>query len=185
MRVLVVMWVVLVAAGCQCGPPCSATTCTTGCCDQHGECVGGIQDTACGQNGGQCTLCPRGLACVNQVCAAPGTAGVRPCTCITGGCCDRAGNCVAGTSNAACGSGGRTCATCTSTQACLASVCTNVSSGGAGGGGATVCDSTSCANGCCTPGGTCVGPNNQQCGISGSQCLTCSNDTSCIQGICR
>ncbi|MBL8911355.1 MAG: hypothetical protein JNM17_11740 [Archangium sp.] len=56
---------------------------------------------------------------------------------------------------------------------------------GGGGGGATICDATTCPNGCCD-GTTCV--MNQiasQCGRAGQACQQCPSGESCVDGACE
>lgn len=57
-------------------PPCSATTCPTGCCDTAGRCQAGTSLTACGLGGRSCMGCPVGQMCLQGLCSV---------TVVTGG----------------------------------------------------------------------------------------------------
>lgn len=56
-------------------PPCSTSTCTTGCCDGAGVCQAGNQPAACGSAGLLCSVCPGGTVCVNGFCSGTGSGG--------------------------------------------------------------------------------------------------------------
>lgn len=61
---------VLAAAAPSCqGAPCGPTTCF-GCCTADDLCVGGNEETACGQSGGACAVCSAGELCTGNVCLA-------------------------------------------------------------------------------------------------------------------
>lgn len=120
------------------------------------------------------------------------------------GCCDDTGTCFSPTdaglqSPEACGLGGVTCEVCPTSQLCVDGQCRvgGMGGGSGGGGGASggtggsagdggvPCNATSCANGCCTSGGTCVGPamqNFTRCGSGGVLCTGCPNGQSCQAG---
>ena len=127
-----------------CGPSCN------GCCDSTGNCVPGMDDTACGMGGGTCSDCTT----VGGTCRADGTcspasssssggssssdasSGSSGGTCRTGGsgsscgrgvcagCCDQAGNCHQGSSDSNCGTQSGCCVDCTTmNKSCGAGTC--------------------------------------------------------------
>jgi hypothetical protein len=73
-------WMWIVALPCllgvlfmQCGPvgaKCTATSCSTGCCDAVLGCVAGTAPTACGKAGATCSACGVGSMCSQQACTA-------------------------------------------------------------------------------------------------------------------
>ena len=70
MRVLMLLGVLscsVVTAGCG-KPPCSASTCATGCCDASGTCQAGTQTLACGIAGGTCSSCTLAQQCIQGTC---------------------------------------------------------------------------------------------------------------------
>jgi hypothetical protein len=98
---------------------CGPSTCT-GCC-ANGFCITPSQQSrfACGLNGGACTQCPQGQACVNGACQTP------RCditTCPTG-CCSATGQCVTQQSNRQCGTAAQACMMCPMGQTCTAGLC--------------------------------------------------------------
>ena len=168
--------------GCSCG----GGSCTTGCCSQAGQCVTS-NTTTCGVGGVSCVTCGSGQECTAQgACTCDATSCPNGC-CLGGptGTCELYGS----QSITSCGAAGATCAPCGSGKEC-------------NGSGACVCDSISCAGGCCVggPTGSCELYANQlptSCGSGGATCkdcgsgLTCSaagacvcNATSCATGCC-
>jgi hypothetical protein len=159
----------LVAAFPACGPRsnisrCNASNCD-GCCDDTGSCFKGISTEACGAAGASCMVCSAGQTCerldplkdFGGKCTTPSTGG---------GAGGGSGGGTGGGSGG--GSGGGT-------------------GGGAGGGdgGAVGCDATNCANGCCTPSGTCVTQlTPARCGTGGARCASCTMGNTCVGGVC-
>lgn len=74
------IWLVglLTFAGCgasvQAGGACRPATCS-GCCDAAGQCVTGVEPTACGLQGQQCERCAAGLSCNSGQCGVLGAGG--------------------------------------------------------------------------------------------------------------
>ncbi len=59
----------LIAVAPSCTPkPCGPDTCTLGCCNDKGACVGGTQAAACGASGATCASCTAGQSCAAGVC---------------------------------------------------------------------------------------------------------------------
>ncbi|MFO0597973.1 MAG: hypothetical protein U0228_21910 [Myxococcaceae bacterium] len=181
-------------------PTCGPDNCA-GCCDGT-TCVTSTTATQCGAAGAACQACPSNQACVGGACEG--------ClqTCASG-CCS--GSTCQPPSATSCGVAGSVCQSCGLTgDACTGGQCS------CGGGaacalgqrcvnGRCACDATSCAEGCCTPTGVCLRPNQQngsQCGVGGLACqgcdvppdATCNTSTerkayrapgSCIAGFCQ
>jgi hypothetical protein len=122
------------------GNTCVSGTCTTcnGCIDiNNGQCKGGLDNTACGKNGGFCQACDQaaGQMCNGGTCFGGTTCNASTCM----GCCD-GNNCKLPSqfTNAQCGQGapGAACTTCLNGAMCDAmdaGMC--VGGGGTGGGG--------------------------------------------------
>jgi hypothetical protein len=163
----------LVAAFPACGPRsnisrCNASNCD-GCCDDTGSCFKGISTEACGAAGASCMVCSAGQTCerldplkdFGGKCTTPSTGG---------GAGGGSGGGTGGGSGG--GSGGGT---------------GGGAGGGAGGGdgGAVGCNATNCANGCCTPSGTCVTQlTPARCGTGGARCASCTMGNTCVGGVC-
>jgi len=62
---------------CVTPPPCDATTCPTGCC-QNGQCQPGNTGRACGSGGQACQPCGFGNSCTAGVCVQPDGGAVMP-----------------------------------------------------------------------------------------------------------
>jgi hypothetical protein len=101
-----------------------------------------------------------------------------PCPLRCGsGCCDTAGTCQAGSDDNACGTGGNPC------DPCVGSSCIAVKNGGqcvAPDGG--VCNSDTCANGCCQGGQCIIFITEQACGSGGEACKVCPPGDFCKGG---
>jgi hypothetical protein len=116
--------------------PCTPQSCSAGCCDTSGRCVG-MLDTACGKGGGACLDCTLvGSRCSAGSCSSGGSsssdggaqdAGGGPfvcnaLTCVFGCCQD--GTCMFFSSDTACGLFGATCQDCTANhQTCVLGYC--------------------------------------------------------------
>lgn len=77
MRVLMLVAVMVSSAvmlGCG-TPPCSASTCASGCCDGSGVCQTGTQPLSCGIAGGTCNVCSLGQSCLQGTCFGGNTGG--------------------------------------------------------------------------------------------------------------
>ncbi|MEW6435423.1 MAG: hypothetical protein AB1730_28335 [Myxococcota bacterium] len=62
---------------CVTPPPCDATTCPTGCC-QNGQCQPGNTNRSCGTGGAACMPCGLGNQCVAGACLTPDGGAVTP-----------------------------------------------------------------------------------------------------------
>jgi hypothetical protein len=66
----------LIAVVPSCTPkPCGPDTCTLGCCDTKGACVGGQETAACGASGAACSACTTNQTCAAGVCKGTGGSG--------------------------------------------------------------------------------------------------------------
>jgi hypothetical protein len=161
---------------------CGTTSCNpsncSGCCVGD-RCLPGDAALACGDTGAQCDSCA-----VGQVCRAQsggggrceGTSSCGPANC--GGCCNAAGQCVAGNDTTACGRGGERCAACGIAQVCIPEGQPNARSCQT----PPACGPTNCT-GCCV-GNQCVAANAttpQRCGLNGQQCQACPAGQVCNQ----
>jgi hypothetical protein len=160
------------------GAVCNAQNCR-GCCVGN-QCLQGINDRACGRNGGQCSDCrSQGQTCASSPPAGGQCQGAPACNAGTcpNGCC--VGNmCVPGTDNALCGRGGATCRSCAPGTTCdgVSRACV----------AAPRCGPGNCA-GCCV-GDTCVNPGNgdTSCGLGGAACANCTGmGQVCSAGKCE
>ncbi len=61
--IVTVVMSVAALSGCIVDPPCSPSTCPTGCCDAKGVCQAGSTVDACGSSGQACTTCNLGQSC--------------------------------------------------------------------------------------------------------------------------
>jgi hypothetical protein len=151
-------------------------------CDASGVCCEGCLDNGtcriddanrCGRDGKPCLPCGNGQACVTGQCVSPGG-----CSNCANGCCS-AGLCVpyAQQSLWACGSGSFACVACGSGRFCKDGHCKP-----------GVCNATTCADGCCTPNGSCMTTGHQQddsCGTGGINCTNCKAGSKvCKNGAC-
>lgn len=142
---------------------CNASNCD-GCCDDTAQCFKGTSTEACGARGTTCTVCAGGQSCAKlDLNAEFGGA-------CTGGTTGGGGGATGG------GSGGGA---------------TGGSGGGAtgGGGGSGMdggsCNSTTCANGCCTNAGVCItNTTPSRCGRGGAACSSCMMGNTCVSGAC-
>ena len=143
------------------GSGCSFT-CNTGYTQCSGACVDEQSDV---NNCGACgKTCAPGQACSGGGCTCTATS-------CTAGCCSGA-TCVlyASQNSAQCGSG-KTCGPCGTGLDCNANTA-----------GQCVCDSTSCASGCCSNSTTCelyASQSNGSCGTGGATCGSCGSGISC------
>jgi hypothetical protein len=157
---------------------CGATRCDPSNCD--GCCVGdqclpGTIASACGVKGAQCRTCAAGQTCQSLGGATggqcTGTPACGPQNCA--GCCNAAGQCVAGNDTTACGRLGQLCDSCGANEICVQSganarTCQPQ----------TTCSPDNCA-GCCV-GNTCVGGTTPSaCGVKGAACKTCGTTDTC------
>ena len=160
-------------------PPCGPTTCPDGCCSNN-QCVqyGNQTDASCGVAGGACAACGTNLECSKTSSGCVCDATSCPNGCCNGG---LTGTCelYANQSTPSCGVGGATCAACNANLECSKSA------------SGCVCDSTSCAMGCCSGGstGTCELYGSQSptsCGTNGATCGGCTTPTGavCNSGVC-
>ena len=185
------------------------TSCSLSCagCCQGNSCVTAVSTSTCGGNGSTCTACAGASSdnCDQGTCACgfgpPCGAGTRcvgsTCVCDSATC---ASGCCAGTAcvsvltTSQCGASGAQCQTCDTTRAnnCGNGTC-RCGTGAACGTGqrcfnsACVCDSTSCALGCCN-GLSCLSPGTvSQCGTNGGTCSVCDalRADNCGPGGCR
>ncbi|MDP3503477.1 MAG: hypothetical protein Q8S33_24295 [Myxococcales bacterium] len=156
----------------SCGQPtrCSASTCTTGCCDISGRCVMGNTSSQCGARGVSCTSCSLGQtcdlgACVGSFGTGAGTSGTGGGVATGGG--FSTGGGVATGGGIATGGGMAT------------------GGGFATGGGAAGCNSQTCANGCCDFNGQCQsGTSNTACGSVPTTCVQCGLGQTCSARRC-
>jgi hypothetical protein len=117
--------------------------------------MSGAQQSACGKDGAQCSVCSGADKCVDGACSST----CDPTTCV--GCCD--GNeCKGGSSVSACGTNGQACETCTGDQQCVNGTCNS----------ATTCSAGNC-NGCCKSGVCEAGTSDSMCGDGGEVCTFC------------
>lgn len=66
----------LLSASCGAARTCTPQSCTTGCCDDSGECRTGGENSACGASGNACVNCAAtAQVCGNQACVAATTGG--------------------------------------------------------------------------------------------------------------
>ncbi len=101
------------------GPSCNANNCG-GCCDDRGDCLGGLDAPQCGAGGRACVDCTAaGNQCVLGVCAMAD--GGEPCSQACAGCCDANGLCQPGFTDTQCGQIGSACLDCTRLEP--ASIC--------------------------------------------------------------
>lgn len=101
-------------------PSCNASNCSCGCCDDQGDCLGGLDAPRCGTGGRRCVDCTgNGNQCVLGVCTMPD--GGEPCSQSCPGCCDGNGVCLPGFTDTQCGQIGSLCVDCTSVKP--ASIC--------------------------------------------------------------
>jgi hypothetical protein len=177
-------------AACTCGPTCTATNCSSGCCDPNGFCLNGTANTACGIGGQSCQSCAAGKSCVRQSCSnsssdggtlpdsgsQPPDAGSCDQTSCSQGCCNGT-SCVhlAQQSGNSCGAGGQACQACDlNSQTCQNGACI------AG------CGASTCL-GCCS-GTNCVNfatQSNSTCGYGGEVCRACAIGNTCSNaGLC-
>lgn len=159
------------------GTVCNATNCK-GCCVGN-QCLQGVNNRSCGQNGAQCTDCrAQGQTCVNTGTGGRCAGGPPVCnaaTCPTG--CCRGNVCLPGSDNADCGTAGAACRSCGMGTACDATrrTCAPVAA----------CGPENCA-GCCI-GDVCVNPGNgdTSCGTMGQACANCTGKGQvCRSGSC-
>ncbi|MBL8936189.1 MAG: hypothetical protein JNM69_16660 [Archangium sp.] len=135
---------------------CSATTCSTGCCDLSGVCQPGSSSGACGARGNTCTACGLGASCSFGTCLGSSGAGSSG----TGGGFSGTGGGTSGTGGGTSGTGGGTSGTGGGTSG------TGGGTSGTGGGAAATCDlgtaptcpvGTACVlNGAGSLAGTCL-----------------------------
>jgi hypothetical protein len=144
---------------------CTVSSCPTGCCDAHGECQPGTDETACGNGGEACESCVAlgfmGCDASQHACSSR----VPQCVLETcPGCCIGT-SCFAGTDPNDCGLGAVACQACKSQGL----VCRN--------GGCTeppTCNASNCS-GCCDDDNVCQpGDTGGACGLGGSACTSCS-----------
>lgn len=163
-------------AGTDAGLGCNAGNCA-GCCNTDDVCVppSFTGPSSCGKNGGACNPCFAGQACVNGICDVPPT--------CNNACRNASGSCVAGsgaTNNSFCGNDGGICRSCKTDagESCVAGACKS----------SAVCNSTTCANGCCEPGSnkclTLPPSPNAQCGKNGVACFACGSNDQCNGASC-
>lgn len=125
--------------GVEASVPCTAQSCSNGCCDTGGRCQG-TEDNACGKGGGSCVDCTlTGGTCKANACTgsppSPSSSssssggrggginllGCNPIICWYG-CCQDDGTCAV-SSNTSCGTLGSQCVACTASQTCLVGAC--------------------------------------------------------------
>lgn len=162
---------------------CSATKCDasncSGCCVGD-KCLSGVDMTACGTNGQQCTSC----TATNQTCRAAGGGGGRcegvascsPATCA--GCCDGV-TCLAGTDSIACGRAGGACTNCGANAECVPPGQPNERTCRA----IPRCTPANCA-GCCAGDACVVATTPAACGKGAEACRACGANETCVAGVC-
>ncbi len=185
---------------------CTAASCPQGCC-QDNVCRADLSLAQCGKAGAHCAPCDAALAdsCTAGACqcgAGPACGNGQRCqggACVcdpmlcANGCCD--GSACKVEAFPTCGVGGGACRTCDAvkTDRCLNGGCGCGPLGGECGAGQRckagqcVCDSTTCADGCCA-GATCVKATSLgQCGQGGQACVACNTAfaNTCVGGACR
>ncbi len=149
--------------------PCTPTSCPDGCCDNTGTCQTS-RDGTCGIHGVACVQCGLGQAC--------NSAGACDCAPGCGTCCSNH-VCITtqNENNTTCGSGGIACVGCSSGTSC----------GLSGSSYQCLCNSATCANGCCATGtpGTPQGQvcdkseSINSCGLHGAVCEPCGFGLGC------
>ena len=159
---------------------CDSTNCK-GCCVGD-QCLGGLDNTACGTLGASCTSCTQ----TGQTCGAAmnggggmceGTAACGPANC--GGCCNGT-TCVVGTDASACGKQGASCANCSATgRTCVADGQPNERTCQT----PPACSPANCA-GCCQGNACVVATTRAACGKGGAACIACGANDSCNAGVC-
>ncbi len=139
-------------------PRCNPDNCR-GCCDGD-ACVEGVDVSACGVGGGQCSACPDGSTCDAGVCDLP-------CEDTCEGCCEGE-TCIEFDAQLAntCGLGGAVCVACGVDFDCVEGACISPSC-------AQECD------GCCS-GAMCLeGNTSDACGAAGASCRACDQNSTC------
>jgi hypothetical protein len=199
--------------------PCTNASCADGCCLADGfTCIRGadLGKAHCGIGGATCSGCgATSDGCTNGACSCGSTAecvagqacnqsGVCECNATScSGCCDSTQHCVAAPGLSACGHGGASCVDCgiraSACDATLGCVCGTLGAACATGQrcdtgtspARCVCDSVSCASGCCSAlaNGECKpGTALDACGANGAPCTTCETTTPlariCLDGRC-
>jgi hypothetical protein len=104
-------------------------------------------------------------------CGSDDKASCDPTSCQ--GCCNAAGECVAGNMPALCGVGGAACVSCKPGEACNAGTCV------------PPCDSTTCPDGCCQNDTCMPGTDNGACGGGGMPCIICQGAEQCQNNGCQ
>lgn len=152
---------------------CDASNCD-GCCVGD-KCLVGDTTSACGNGGAECSTCATGQACRpagggGGQCQGSSSCGPDNCN----GCCNAAGQCVAGNDTTACGRQGLACAACGTNEICArdgqpnARTCQPLAP----------CGPATC-DGCCV-GNQCVETGTgSACGIKGVACKQCGSTESC------
>ncbi len=155
------------------GEKCGPASCSTGCCDEDGECRSGLLDATCGTAGNACLSCSGVEVCQGGTCVALGaqnTDGGNPnASCLQSctGCCT-GGQCLPGNEDTACGRGD-VCEACGSGEQCVDGEC--VLQG---------CDGCKATDGTCDESGA---DNASACGLHGVACQSCGAN-SCVGGVC-
>jgi hypothetical protein len=129
--------------------------------------MAGAQQSACGKDGAQCTVCSGDDKCVDGACSSD----CGPTTCV--GCCEN-NECKGGSDVAACGTNGEACSACTGDEQCVNGTCNS----------ATTCSSANC-NGCCKAGVCETGTTDSMCGAGGNVCMNCTWYETCSSQDCE